>query len=130
MEIAFVDPKVMQVSSESFEIPVGTMAVIPHLTEEQWEESKDEDGNLRPGALPEKTILLAGQGLARELYPELSREYPNEGGFHHFVLPDLTKKFIIGIDADTNEIQWGDGIVYYESVPKIEVPIRDIRQLT
>lgn len=130
MEIAFVDPQLMNVGNkETFTIPVGTMAVIPHLTEEQWDEMKDENGYLRPGALPEGTLILGGQSLERELYPELSREYANSGGFHHFELPDLRKKFILGIDPDTEEFQWGDGVVYYETVPKIDIPIRDIRQL-
>lgn len=133
MEIAFVDPQLMSLSTENnFTIPVGTMAVIPHMTEEQWDEMKDENGYLRPGALralPEGTLILGGQSLERELYPELSREYANSGGFHHFELPDLRKKFILGIDPDTEEFQWGDGVVYYETVPKIDIPIRDIRQL-
>jgi hypothetical protein len=39
----------------------------------------------------------------------------------------MIKKFIIGINSASNEIQWGDGIIYYQSIPETVEVKRDIR---
>ncbi len=106
-EIAYVDPGFMLVDKEKFVIPAGTISVIPHAPEEFIDDS----------VLPHGTIFMAGQELERSLYRELSQLHPDSGSFYYFMLPDLRKKFIIGFNPDENEIQWGDGVIYYQSIP-------------
>jgi hypothetical protein len=79
------------------------------------------------GILPEKTLVLVGQVLDREMYPELSRIYTDAGGFYQFTLPDMRERFIVGI-SDEGKFLRGDGIIYYESVPPNPEPVSDIRQ--
>lgn len=123
-EIAYVDPQMMLVDNSVVTIPVGTLAVVPHR---DWDNENDEDFIVESengdehwdSRLPRYTILCVGQNLPRLSYPELSPKYP-DGGFYDFYLPNLSKKFIVGINSETNEIEWGDGVVYYQSVPKAE----------
>lgn len=95
-------------------IPVGTMFVVPHV--EEHEDSR----------LPEHSILLAGQDLERELYPELSSLYSHTGGFYLFALENMVKKFIIGF-TENNVPIYGDGAVYFNTIPHVEEAPRDIR---
>jgi len=134
-EIAMVDPALMLFSEEFGTIPVGTMAVIPHVDPELRQQddqriaddlASDEISESKY-PIPEGTILLAGQILSREMYTELSPVYP-DGGYYNFPLPNLIKKFIIGFNVENNEILWGDGVVYYESIPKpVKTGHKDIR---
>lgn len=109
MEIVAVDPIVLSMSDEPG-IKAGMMAVIP---------------SDYIGEFPEHTLLCAGQTLNRELYPKLSQVYAGIGGFHHFTLPDLLNKFIIGVDED-GEFVLGHGIVYFEDIPNTDRPSRDV----
>ena len=120
-EIAYVDPALMLLDEGVVTIPVGTLAVIPHYPldkyAEEFEKKGDEDFVPEIPPLPSHTILACGQTLRRADYLELSPIVP-DGGFYDFTLPNLTRRFILGINADTGEIMWGDGIIYFESVPK------------
>lgn len=125
MEVFFVQPGCMP--DFEAEIPVGTFAVIPSIDWKQHQLQREaafitgkgeEFDEQSAGLLPENTLICMGQVLRREDYPELSPIYAETGGFYEFQLPDLTKKFIVGIDLEASEIQWGDGVVYYESLPK------------
>ena len=135
LEIAFVDPQVMVIDPEVISIPAGTMAIVPHIPEDvryerevQQEEATAAGQEFEdPDPLPEGTILVAGQSLPREDYPEISPLYTEMGGFHHFTLPYLIKKFIIGINSETNEIMYGDAVIYYKTIPELEIEVRDIR---
>lgn len=137
MEVFLVDPKCMP--DYELEIPAGTLAVIPAV---DWSEhSRMRDGayangllhefeEANQGLLPQGTVVCIGQVLKREWYPELSAIYAETGNFYEFQLPNLTKRFIISVDLETNEIQWGDGVIYYESLPKKDSPpSRDVKRL-
>jgi len=127
-EIAYVEPMIMMLDEAIVTIPAGTIAVIPHRDdwEDQSIEVDEETEEFHDPRLPKWTLLMQGQRLKRELCPELSRQYPNEG-FYDFNVPDLMKKFVLGVDEE-GEIIWGDGVVYYQDVPKKEAVISDIRQ--
>lgn len=107
-EIHGVQPVVMVLPDDGFpesvEIPAGTIAVVPHalIDGEQIE------------SLPENAIMCAGQELSNTEYPEISRLYSDTGSFYTFQLPDLRKKFIIGVNKDG--ILWGDGIIFHKSI--------------
>lgn len=109
--ICTVNPILMNFS-EKQPVPAGTIAVIQADLEE----------------MPEGTILLAGQMLKRDLYPELSRLYSDTGGFYDFLLPDLQNRFIIGVSQDGLPIM-GSGIIYYADWPRVVTPTRDIREM-
>lgn len=126
-EIAYVDPALMLVDPEVITIPVGLIAVIPHVEyEDAVEDDQEQMEKLGTNRIPEFTILLGGQKLKRENYPELSPLMP-DGGFYDFEVPDLIGKFIIGINATTNEIIRGDGVMYYQSIPAPVKEQRDVR---
>jgi hypothetical protein len=127
-EIIYVDPQIMLLDEDSIAIPAGTMAVIPHVPlehyHEEFEKKTQAESNGEEYAsdclpLPEGTILVCAQTLRRADYPELSPLF-SDGGFYDFTLPDLTKKFIVGVNPESNEVMYGDGIVYYRSIPKPE----------
>lgn len=136
MEVFMVDPKVMT-EFEGIEIPAGTLAIIPSIdwdkhNREREQAYADDVGNdfddSNMGLLPEGTVLCAGQTLLREHYPELSRLYTEAGGFYEFQIPDMRRRFIIGVKSETNEIMWGDVVIYYDHYPARPKRIRDIRQ--
>lgn len=130
-EIAAVDPRLMLLTpDENKVIPAGTLAVIPAVDWEDHERERDEAYRAGLGQefdhatrdiLPEGTLLCAGQHLERSDYPELSKVYHDTGTFYEFALPNLQRRFIVGI-SEEGEIQWGDGVVYYERVPKKNEP--------
>jgi len=131
VEVAYIDPGFILLDPAVHTIPAGTMAVIPHVPGDIRDENhraEVEEDELDPNSIPNQTILVAGQSLERSLYPELSPIYAETGGFNYFTLPYLIKKFIIGVNHDTNEIMWGDAVIYYETIPALEVVKRDIRE--
>lgn len=89
-------------------IPAGTMFIVDCV-----DEIIDTEG--RSHGLPDFTLLLAGQNLSREMYPELSRIFSGTGGFYEFTMPDLRNKFLLGFDMDSKPI-YGSGAIYYEDV--------------
>lgn len=127
-EIIYIDPAIMLIDEEAISIPAGTMAVIPHVPLEHYAEEFEKQSQAESdGAgyisdclpLPFGTILVCEQTLRRVDYPELSVLYP-DGGFYEFTLPNLTKKFIVGVNPETNEVMYGDGIIYHMSIPRPE----------
>lgn len=138
MEILMVDPLHMQ-EFEGLVIPAGTLAVVPSQDwdeiQERWDTRVEEDGldhdlsEFADSQVPTGTIVCMGQMLDRKLYPELALVYADGGGFYAFQLPDLRKRFMIGVNSDTNETLWGDGIIYYQAIPHKPEEIRDIRQV-
>ncbi len=118
LEIAAVDPMLLGGVLTGQQIKAGTMAVVPHI-------EMDDEGveTERSGILPAGTIVCAGQTLDRSLYPKLSSIYHGTGTFYEFILPDLTNKFIIGVNED-GEYVMGDGIIYYDDIPNLDPPSR------
>ena len=101
-EIAYVEPALILLDPEKFTIPAGTIAVVPHGQED----------------LPQFTFRLEGQVLSRTAYPRLSPIFPD--GFYSFTVFDLRKRFVIGINSETDEIAWGDAVIYYDDVPFVK----------
>lgn len=92
---------------EGAEIPVGTISVIPHPA--QW--------GVDDLVIPDFTILMSGQGLLREMYPQLQLLFSDTGGLYHFELPDLLRKFLMGWDGFGNPV-FGSAVIYYETLPQ------------
>lgn len=105
---------------EKQEIPAGTMIVVPDFSN-----SLAEIENPHPFQ-PEYTLIMCGQRLSREMYPELSELFTTTGGFYEFVLPDLERKFLLAFDADGTPLM-GSGAIFYKSVPLTEEPYAEIR---
>ncbi len=117
MEIATVEPMWMDRGNDPF-VKAGTMAVVPH---QNWDDQTQED----LPEIPPGTLLCSGQTLPRASYPELSQLYSHDGGFYQFRLPNLLAKFIVGVNPE-GEYQMGDGVIYYASVPPINMPKRGL----
>ena len=132
MEVVYVEPMVLQASSEPG-IKAGMMAVVPHITDEMndhWDEyttveQPDPENWPENAPLPYGAVVCAGQSLSRADYPRLSAVFHGTGGFYEFELPNLVKKFILGVDED-GEFILGDGIVYYLDIPSTERPSRNV----
>lgn len=99
---------------EEATIKAGTMFIVP------YHEDHDE------ALLPDFTILLCGQQLMRDQYPQISPLFNSTGGFYEFALPDLEGKFLLGFDDEGNP-KMGSGAIFYQDVPPKISPVRDIR---
>lgn len=91
-------------------IPAGTIVVVPHTTD-----TPDPEDAPDPEFMPPYTIVMAGQELERDLYPELSQVYAGNGGFYRFQLENLVRRFSLGFDED-GEIIRGTALIYYAQV--------------
>jgi hypothetical protein len=104
---------------EGVEIQAGTMIVVERTSDENAVDAH---------IMPEGTILMAGQRLSREMYPELGGFFTETGGFYEFQLPDLENKFLLGFGED-NSLIMGSGAVYYQTMPHVDDPNEAIRRL-
>lgn len=81
---------------------------------------------LPPGETPpEHTVLLCGQSLSRDQYPELSEIYPGGMRGGTFELPNHSESVITGFDIGGIPIL-GSLAVYFESVPDSAQPAPNI----
>jgi hypothetical protein len=121
-DVVAVDPVFISLDphAEKVQVKAGTMAVVPHMTDEELE-AADDAGVL---LVPEGTVICAGQTLKREFYPKLSAIY-TDAPFYEFKLPDLRGKFIVGVNAD-GEFMMGDAVIYFDDIPNCDPPSRSV----